>query len=175
MRTILFALFLTVPSFGEMLGTTVTFNYEFFGLLAGPSTAVVGPGVEFTCPNVAVAACQFLTSNSQTLDFGDDSVEYRANLSFGSSFSPGATFNGFRLSGLDLVAGSVFTTNIAGLDLSRVTITVNTVDVNMENLAITGGSFWRVASAVPEPSTWAFLGAGLAGLILRRRRRQALR
>jgi hypothetical protein len=178
-RNLLLALALPSLSFAGLLGDTVTVKYDLFGAVISEETVVVGAGPEITCPGPA-DICVALTLPTQTIDIGDNFITYlKAGIANGS-FNSGLGFSGFRFSSLDHgapVASIAFDTNIAGLDLTRVSFTDTTFDINMEGLDVSAdGSFFTVTfnpvTPIPEPSTWA-MGLTAVGAIaaLRRFRR----
>ena len=66
-------------------------------------------------------------------------------------------------------------TNLAGFDLSRVTLTGNSIGINLQGLNYTTGSTidlsFSGAAGVPEPASWGLMIAGfvLVGTAVRRR------
>jgi hypothetical protein len=161
-----------------LLGSTVSLDYNYQDQ-STHDAVLVGNGVEATCPG-GLNICSMLTAPTQTVDFGDSSITYRYS-------GPGAGFNNVRinefdfrdLNGLD-IANLVLTTDIVGLDLSRITFDQHSVQVNMSALGVQSpGAFFTLSletdtggnNNVPEPGSMALVALALAGLSAARPRR----
>uniref|UniRef100_C6DYB4 Ice-binding protein C-terminal domain-containing protein n=1 Tax=Geobacter sp. (strain M21) TaxID=443144 RepID=C6DYB4_GEOSM len=146
---------------GEYLFSTMNSVYQNFG------NVTVGSGVEFfNLGNIPV-----------TLDISDTQLINRFGLATSWNAAP---FNGYHISDVnntiaDFTSVSIDpSTNMAGLDLSRVTFDANNIWVNWNGLSFNNNTLVVLdvdgAAPVPEPSTIFLLGAGLAGLGIVRRR-----
>lgn len=167
---------MSLPASAGILGQVINFGYDFVGATSNDAL-LVGPGVEITCPAGGFAMCTFLTVPTQTIDAGDTSITYFYN-GVPASFNPVAGFSGFDFNGLDAggnVLGPVMlSTNIVGLDMSRVASTASSIRVDMGSLNVVDGSFFTVsfgAAPIPEPGSFGLLGASLAALAWRFRQR----
>ena len=166
----------------SLIGTNVTLNYDF---QAQQSIDVftVGSGVEISCPGGA-NVCGILTAPVQSVDVGASSILYSYN-GTGSSFNA-VNPNKFDFENLNpgfTIGNVTLSTNIAGLDLSRVTFTGSSVQIDMAGLGLNptqpgSSDFFNIGltSAVPEPSTWAMMILGFAGIgfMAYRQKRRAL-
>jgi|GEM_PF-1926524 len=167
MKKSIFALLLAcaaLPASAGILGQVVNFGYDFVGFVTNDAL-LVGAGVEITCPAGPFNMCTFLTLPTQTIDAGDESITYLYR-GPDDSFSPVVGFSGFDFNGLDaggnVLGPVILSTNIAGLDASRLAVTASSIRVNMESLAIVDGSTFTVsfgAAPIPEPGTFATIGA----------------
>ncbi|MDX2182125.1 MAG: PEP-CTERM sorting domain-containing protein [Bryobacteraceae bacterium] len=168
---------MSLPASAGILGQVINFGYEFGGSTSNDAL-LVGAGAEITCPAGPFNMCTFLTAaTSQTVDADDTSITYLYKGS-GAGFSIVAGFNGFDFNGLDAggnVLGPVMlSTNIVGLDMSRIASTASSIRIDMESLGVVDGSFFVVSfggAAIPEPGTFGLLGASLAALVWRFRQR----
>ena len=154
----------------SLIGTSVTLNYDY---QAQQSIDVftVGSGVEISCPGGA-NVCGILTAPVQTVDVGANSILYSYN-GTGSSFN-GVNPNKFDFENLNpgfTIGNVTLSTNISGLDLSRVIFTGSSVQIDMSGLGLNptqpgSPDFFNIGltSAVPEPSTWAMMILGFAGI-----------
>jgi len=154
----------------SLIGTSVTLNYDY---QAQQSIDVftVGSGVEISCPGGA-NVCGILTAPVQTVDVGAASILYSYN-------GAGAGFNAVNPNKFDFenlnpgftIGNVTLSTNIAGLDLTRIAFTGSSVQIDMEGLGLNptqpgSPDFFNIGltSAVPEPSTWAMMILGFAGI-----------
>ncbi len=170
----------------SLIGDSVSARLvDFTGGVVAPQfapTATVGGGVEFNgvwsfAPlgqvwNVALD----LDASTFTISFNDVGSGATHDIS-------GQTFLGLQLSDLDtggkIIGVSVLSSSGAavqsiGFTDHGVTVQWNVFQFRDANGApLTGGSStFRILSAVPEPSTWLLMAAGLAGLTWRHRLRQ---
>jgi hypothetical protein len=169
---------ISAPAHAGLVGSSVNLGYRYQAtaldaLQTTVDTVVVGGGVEATCPG-AFNLCTMLTAATQMVDIADQSITYRY-VGGGSGFNA-VYINGFDFQALNL--GSAITdiglsTDIAGLDLSRLSFTADSLQVDMRGLVLLapGNTFTvqLLTATVPEPTT-AFLAVlGLAGLLASRR------
>ena len=161
----------SAPSHASLIGTEVTLNYD----LTNPANTIdilpVTAGIELSCPG-SFNVCGLLTLPIQSVDIGDFSIRY-SHTGLSGQFTPGI-LNGFDFENLNpgfTIGNVVLTTNILGLDASRVSFTGSSVQVNMAGLALAdttaGGENYfdiTLTSGVPEPSTWAMMILGFLGV-----------
>lgn len=138
-----------------------------------PQSFVVGAGQEsaITIENVT-------TFN---VDFADLALDIAFDTSLSNPRLNSASFNGlvFTSTGFGQITGVAISSssNLAGFDLSRVSIVGNELQLDFNDLSydtdtVVGLTF--TGGAVPEPAAWALMiaGVGLIGGGLRRRRAQ---
>jgi len=168
------------PARASFIGAEMTASYQYptLGSIYGqaswtPPTFIVGGGVE-TVGNVE-------NVTSIAVNFASSSLSMLLTTVLGSPTWGGADFNGpvFTATGPLGIAGVSVNaaTTMAGFDASRVTFTGNTLRIDWNGLSYTSGTavaldFTFVPVAVPEPASFALLGAGLLtlGAVARRRR-----
>lgn len=138
-------------------------------------TVTVGAGAEVTCNNDP-SFCSFGGYGNDAVFFDLSAADINMSFTNGSTGFVATDYNGFRFSDLDMggpITGVTLTTNINGLDMSRVTFGPDWVSVNLASLA-TSESFWNISlQTVPAPTSLALLGVGLLALGMRRRTRLA--
>lgn len=154
----------------SLIGDTVTVTNEFpLGTVTNTQLVVVTPGNEA----LSLGGAAFVDINAASIEIiWTRGVATRNGI-----------FNGYVFSDLDWLpdAGSIvgvsLNTNIAGITLSDITFTTDSVAINVEGTSRTSDSFLDVllttthGNRIPEPSTVLLFGIGLAGLGLARRKR----
>ena len=136
-----------------------------------PQSFVVGPGQESTIDLEGVT-----TFN---VDFGDATLDLLFDTTLPSPTFGNSSFNGliFTSTAFGAITGVTVdpSTNLAGFDVSRVTVAGNALKLNWAGLSyntdtLVSLSFASASAAVPEPSTWLMLiaGFGLVGGAMRR-------
>jgi hypothetical protein len=156
------------PSAASFLGDTVSADYTFPNsstTLFASGNAVVGPGVEFN--NIG----GFGVGNSPAVDFSATNI--LVTYPNGFTLSGVGTFDGWTFTdhtASDIVGVSLASTNLAGFTAADLGFGSNFVTANTVGLGpdFPAGTFISLnvafASAVPEPSTWAMMILGFAGV-----------
>jgi len=151
-----------------LFGQTVRVTHDAPSIgtpISGPFDAVVGPGLEV--PSILGFYSADLSDTNIFLDF--------TQFPSASAAFSGAAFNGFHLFDLNstiptFLSATINSTNVAGLDASRVTFDANNIYINFQGLTVTPSSRVSVdITAVPEPRTLGSIGLVLAALALLRR------
>lgn len=171
------ALIPTLASAASLLDSTVNVHFH---LSDGPNTLntldkiVVGTGVELSCSGTA-DLCHALTAPMQSLDFSADAIRYSYSGSTGTDFLD-TQHNRFQFTSLydggAAIQGVQLTTNIAGMDASRITFGGHMVGVDMGGLHLDSGAYFQLTlqtAPVPEPASAGLLLGGLGLLAARRR------
>ncbi len=147
---------------------TVRVTHDAFDIgtvISGPFDSVVTAGIEV--PSVLGFYSVDVSDANILLNF--------TQIGTGGTFS-GGTFNGFHLFDLNgtiptLLSVTILSTNVSGLDASRISFDANNVFVNFQGLFVDLAS--RVSldvTAVPEPATLGLMGIALAVIGFRRRK-----
>ena len=173
------ALLPALASGAGLLGTTVDVRYHYDDgalTLNTLDAVVVAAGTELTCPGGA-DLCQALTAPTQTLDLGASTIRYEfTGLNGATGGFNNVPVNGFAFESLfsgTTVTGVQLSTNIAGLDASRLSFAAHSVQLDMHGLAMGPQAFFQLdlqTAPVPEPASAALLLGGLALFAARRRR-----
>lgn len=185
--TVITAALLTaaVPSaHAGLIGTTLTANYLYpdANTVYSTDSITVGNSVEIQCTGFGAGnanMCAALTGPDQSLDFQDSAITYVYSGN-GSGFNPNLAFNGFEFlnlnPGVPILAVSL-TTDISGLDLSRITFTESSIRINMVGLQMPSSRSFTVSfdTAAPEPGSIALVLGGLTALLVVKRSKAASR
>ena len=176
---------------------------SMFGATASPATVLIGSLTDtYLYPNATSAyATSTLTVGTTVSCPGADPIckgtfvepttllasglAITLNELGGTNYST-AAFSGINFSNLlfddgSLLTGYSLSTNLAGLDASRIAFTSNSISFNGQGLAFLNSPYFITLNlltstgAVPEPSTWAMMLMGFGGLgfQLRRKRKTA--
>ena len=170
----------------DLIGDTVVLRYDATGLNSTSDTLTVGGGPEVTCTGGGLgnaSVCAYLTLPTQVVDIANLSIGYVYTRTEGNGAFFTATFNGFNFLDLDpgfAIGGVSLTTDIPGLDSSRISFTPDSVAINMSGLLLDvaePGDTRRFAvgllpAAVPEPALVTLALLGLAGIGASRARRR---
>lgn len=152
----------------SLLSTDITLNYDL-NAVSSSDVITVTNATEVSCPG-GLNICSILTAPSQTIDIGAFSITYTYT-------GPGASYNAVTPNQFDfqnLNAGSpivavLLSTNIVGLDNSRLTFTGDSIQLRMTSLTLAGpqsGFTLELITAdqVPEPSTLSLAGLSIFGI-----------
>jgi len=172
----------TAASSAVLLGAEVTAQYTY------PDLATAYPDATYSPQPFIVGAGQDATISLENVttfnvDFSDTALDlvFDTTLMNPDPTFTNASFNGliFTSSNFNLIDSITIgaTTNLAGFDLSRVSIVDDELRLNFAGLTyntdtVIGLNF----TPVPEPGTWAMmlLGFGAVGFAMRRRKQTGL-
>jgi hypothetical protein len=165
-----------------LLDSTVIVHHHY---VDGPNTfntldkIAIGSDGALSCTS-GTGLCQGLTVPAPGLSFTDNAIRFSAADS-GSDFMD-AKQNRLQFtslySGNTAITGVQLTSNIAGMDASRISFGNHTVTVDLNGLQMSPNAAFQLdlqttAAAVPEPASAALLlGGGLALFAFLRRRRR---
>lgn len=157
-----------------LIGTTLTANYLFpdVNTVYSTDSVTVGNSVEIQCTGLGAGnanMCAALFAPNQSVEFQDGAIAYSYSGN-GTGFNPDLAFNGFEFlnlnPGVPILAVSL-STDIAGLDLSRITFTETSIRSKMVGLSMPSSRSFTVSfdTAVPEPGSIGLALGGLAALL----------
>jgi len=173
------ALLPALASAAGLTGTTVVLDYTYDSgtqVFQTQDSLVVAAGTELSCPGSA-KVCQILSAATQSLDFGDNSIRYDyVGLNGATAGFSDVPINRFAFSSLfdsgTVITGVQISTDIAGLDSSRLSFTAHGLTLDVRGLPLGSQSFFQLSlqtAPVPEPASAMLLLGGLALLAARRR------
>jgi|GEM_PF-6675918 len=152
----------------DLTGTTVKAEWLFPDIATPIATDMltVGAGPEIDCPGPG-SFCAAWGSTDVQYDIAAHTISFLALEATGHA---SASFNGYRFSGLDAGgawSGASLTSNIAGLNNTRLSFDGSSLWLDMKGLLVPANGQWTVtlASAVPESSTASLTVLGLAVLV----------
>jgi hypothetical protein len=135
------------------------------------ATDTIGVGSSLSCPG-ASPFCPLFPAGNVTFGVGPSAISFTSSI---VSFYSGFAFNGFDFTGLTFLSGGsltafTLTTDIAGLNNSRVTFGPSFIEINLQGLSTPPGHFTlnltsSGGNTLPEPSSLALLGTGLLALV----------
>lgn len=140
----------------------------------------VSNGVELSCPGAFDLCTANIPGGSEgSIDIGASSILFNLGTIIGASFLSDI-FNGYIFSSLDwtdgpgFISGVSLSTDIDGLDLSRIGFGSDYVAVNFESLLLDSDDtyfelFLDVTHAIPEPGSLGLLALSLVGFLAGRR------
>ena len=179
----LLSMFGATASSATVLIGSVTDTYLYPNATSAYATSTLTVGTTVSCPGADPICNNYTFAKPTTLLASGLAITL--NELGGSSYNPVA-FNGINFSNLlfddgSLLTGYSLSTNLAGLDASRIAFTSNSISFNGQGLAFLNSPYFITlnlltsTSAVPEPSTWAMMLMGFGGLgfQLRRKRKTA--
>ena len=158
-------LILAVPAHAGLTGDTVGTRYVGGGD-SGTVMSVVGPGEEGNF------------FGNQFFDYGDSSFAIRSGSNFCGIFSCGGIPISLELSSLDLggpITSVSFTTSLSGVTATHTadSVTFTWMEQSLPVNTYLTANFNAGVAPIPEPSTYALMALGLAGIgFVARRRKQ---
>lgn len=168
-----FVLLIAPMAHADLIGTVgITWLFPDTSSVFASDTIAVG--TTLACPGSSPICSGYTTG---TIDFtvASTSISYAADA--GLTYDA-ATFNGFDFTGLTFADGgslmgvTLTGSTIPGLTSSDVSFTGHSVEINLEDLAVSGDFTLNLVEgrAVPEPTYIPVIGVGLASFALLRRR-----
>ena len=159
-------LILALPAHAGLTGDTVGTRYVGGGD-SGTIFSVVGPGVEG------------IFFSSQVFDYGDSSFTIRSTSTFCGIWSCGSIPVSLELSSLDLgvpIASVSFTTSLSGVTETHTadSVTFTWMEQSIPLDTYLTANFKGGTAPIPEPSTYALMALGLAGIGFVARRRNTV-
>ena len=175
----LLSVFGATASSATVLIGSLTDTYLFPNASSAYATSTLTVGTTVSCPG-ADPICNGTFAEPTTLLASGLAITL--NELGGSGYTP-AAFNGINFSNLlfddgSLLTGYSLSTNLAGLDASRIAFTSNSISFNGQGLDFRTSPYFITlnlltsAGSVPEPATWAMMLLGFGGLGFQLRRKR---
>jgi hypothetical protein len=162
----------SIPGHAGLIGTNVTV-VATLDAMQETDVVLVTNAVEITCPG-PFNICNILTAATQTFDIGDSTIMY--NYSGGGAGFNSTTPNNIQFENLNPgspITGVTLSTDIVGLDNSRVSFASNSVEVDYHGLQLQAPTQFftlTLSTATPEPTAAWLAGIALAMFVVKKTR-----